>query len=84
MARRIIKHGEDDFIFAILDAVWTTLAGKVNLLPEQLNKIRSVQSVLRLFADCGKSVDERRRVVLRKRIGVSAVQTVLKVIPKHF
>ena len=39
MARRIIKHAEDDFILAILDAVWTTLAGKVDLLPEQLDKI---------------------------------------------
>ena len=84
MARRIIKHGEDDFILAILDAVWTTLAGKVDLFPEQLDKIRSVQSVLRRFADCGQNVDERRRVLLRERNGVRAVQTVLKAIRKHF
>ena len=84
MARRIIKHGEDDFILAILDAVWTTLAGKVDLLPEQLHKIRSVQSVLRRFADRGQSVDERRRVLLQKRNGVRAVQTVLKAIRKQF
>ena len=82
MARRIIRQGDDDLILAILDAVWTTLAGKVDLLPEQLSKIRSVQPVLRRFADRGQSVDERRRVLLRKRNGVRAVQTVLKVIRK--
>ena len=84
MARRIIRQGDDDFILAILDAVWTTLAGKVDLLPEQLDKIRSVQPVLRRFADRGQSVDERRRVLLQKRNGVRAVQTVLKVIRKQF
>ena len=84
MARRIIRQGDDDFILAILDAVWTTLAGKVELLPEQLDKIRSVQPVLRRFADRGQSVDERRRVLLQKRNGVRAVQTVLKVIRKQF
>ena len=84
MARRIIKHGEDDFIYAILDAVWTTLAGKVDLLPEQLDKIRSVQPVLRRFADRGQSVDERRRVPLRKRNGVRAVQILLRAIRKQF
>ena len=84
MARRIIRQGDDDFILAILDAVWTTLAGKVDLLPEQLDKIRSVQPVLRRFADRGQSVDERRCVLLRKRNGVRAVQTVLKAIRKQF
>ena len=83
MARRIIRQGDDDFILAILDAVWTTLAGKVELLPEQLDKIRTVQPVLRRFADRGQSVDERRRVLLQKRNGVRAVQTVLKAIRKH-
>ena len=84
MARRIIRQGDDDFILAILDAVWTTLVGKVALLPEQLDKIRSVQPVLRRFADRGQSVDERRRVLLQKRNGVRAVQTVLKAIRKQF
>ena len=81
-ARHIIQNGDDDFILAILDAVWTTLAGKLNLLPEQLKKIRSVQPILRRFADRGQSVDERRRVLLRKRNGVRAVQIVLKAIRK--
>ena len=84
MARRIIKHGEDDFIFALPDAVWTTLAGKVDLLPEQISKIRIVQSVLRRFADRGQSVDKRRRVLLRKRNGVRAVQILLRAIRKQF
>ena len=27
--RRMIRKGDDDFILAILDAVWTTLDGRV-------------------------------------------------------
>ena len=84
MARRIIRQGDDDFILALLDAVWTTLDGKVDLLPEQLSKIRSVQPVLRQFAGRGQSVDERRRVLLRKRGGVRAVQVLLRAIRKEF
>ena len=45
--RRMIRKGDDDFILAILDAVWTTLDGRVELFEEQLTKIRSVQSVSR-------------------------------------
>ena len=55
-ARHIIQNGDDDFILAILDAVWTTLANKLELLPEQVIKIRSVQSMLRRFADRGQNV----------------------------
>ena len=56
----------------------------MDLLPEQLDKIRSVQSVLRRFADRGQSVDERRRVLLWKRNGVRAVQILLRAIRKQF
>ena len=84
MARRIIRQGDDDFILALLDAVWTTLDGKVDLLPEQLSKIRSVQQVLRRFAGRGQSVDERRRVLLRKRGGLRAVQVLLRAIRNEF
>ena len=84
MARRLIRQGDDDFILAILDAVWTTLDGKVRLLPKQLSKIRSVQTVPRRFANRGQSVDERRNVLLQKHNGVRAVQTVLKAIQEEF
>ena len=65
--RRMIRKGDDDFILAILDAVWTTLDGRVELFEEQLTKIRSVQSVLRRFASRGQSVEERRRQLLTRK-----------------
>ena len=83
-ARRLIQQGEDDFILAILDAVWTTLDGRVSLFPAQLDKIRSMQSVLRLFASQGRSVKERKRVLLKKQNGIRAIQTVFKAIKNQF
>ena len=82
-ARHIIQNGDDDFILAILDAVWTTLAGKLNLLPEQLNKIRAVQPVLRRFADRGQSVDERRRWLLTQS-GIHAIRALFEILQTRF
>ena len=81
--RHMIRKGDDDFILAILDAVWTTLDGRIELFTEQLTKIRSVQSVLRRFASRGQSFEERRRHLLsRKRI--NAIRTVFKLLQTHF
>ena len=81
--RRMIRKGDDDFILAILDAVWTTLDGRVELFEEQLTKIRSVQSVLRRFASRGQSVEERRRQLLTRK-GLNAIRTVFEIIQTHF
>ena len=82
-ARRMIRKGDDDFILAILDAVWITLDGRVELFTEQLAKIRSVQSVLCRFSSRGQIVEERRRQLLsRKRI--NAIRTVFKLLHSHF
>ena len=82
-ARYIIQNGEDDFILSILDAVWTTLAGKVDLLPEQLSKIRSVQPMLRRFADRGQSVEERRRRLLTQN-GIHAIRALFEIFQTRF
>ena len=50
----MIKKGDDDFILAILDVVWTTLDGRVELFTEQFAKIRSIQSVLRRYVSRGQ------------------------------
>ena len=81
--RRMIRSGDDDFILAILDAVWATLDGRVVLLKEQLNKIRSVQSVLRRFASRGQSVEERRRQLLTRN-GIHAIRTVFEILQTRF
>ena len=82
-ARRMIRRGDDDFILAILDAVWATLDRRVVLLKEQLNKIRSVQSVLRRFASRGQSVEERRRQLLTRN-GIHAIRTVFEILQTRF
>ena len=81
--RRFVQQGNDNFILAILDAVWTTLAGKVQLTQEQRKQIRKVQPVLRRFASRGLSVEERRCVLLTEK-GVHAIQTVFNVLQTRF
>ena len=80
---RVIRTGDDEFILAILDAVWTTLDGRVTLLPKHRRTIQSIQSVLRQFASRGQSVEERRRHLLT-RTGIRAIQTVFKILQTHF
>ena len=81
--RRMIRKGDDDFILAILDSVWTTLDGRVELSTRQLRSIRSVQPVLRRFASRGQSVDERRHQLLN-RTGINAIRTVCKILQTRF
>ena len=82
--RRMIRKGDNDFILAILDAVWTTLDGRVvKILPYQREKIRSVQSVLRRFASRGQSVEERRQKLLSRK-GLNAIRTVFEILQTHF
>ena len=50
----MIRKGDDDFILAIVDAVWTTLDRRVKLLPKHRRTIQSVQSVLLQFASVVK------------------------------
>ena len=79
----MIRKGDDDFILAIVDAVWTTLDRRVKLLPKHRRTIQSVQSVLRQFASRGQSVEEiRRRLLTRK--GIHSIQTVFKIMQTHF
>ena len=82
-ALRLIQKSDDDFVLAILDAVWTTLDGKVKLSPTQRKQIQRVQPVLRRFASRGQSVEERRRVLVTTK-GVHAIQTVFNVLQTHF
>ena len=82
-ALRLIQESDDDFVLAILDAVWTTLDGKVKLSPAQRKQIQRVQPVLRRFASRGQSVEERRRVLATTK-GVRAIQTVFNVLQTHF
>ena len=79
---RMIRKGDDDFILAIVDVVWTTLDGRVKLLPKHRRTIQSVQSGLRQFASRGQSFEERRHRLLT-RTGIHAIQTVFKILQTH-
>ena len=76
----MIRKVDDDFILAIVDAVWTTLDGRVKL-PKHRRTIQSVQSVLRRFASRGQSVKRRH---LLTQTGIHATQTVFKILQTHF
>ena len=82
-ARLLFKHLPEDFIFAIVDAVWTTLSGKVPLKPEEVARVKSVQSTLRKIASRGQTVSERR-IVLTSWRGVKAVKTLFNALKEHF
>ncbi len=38
--KALFQHAHGDFIRAIVDAIWTTLEGKLPLQPEQLSSVR--------------------------------------------
>ena len=82
-ARHVIQNADDNFILALLDAVWTTLANKVTLHPEQLSTIRSVQPMLRRFADRGQSVEERQRRLLTQN-GIHAIRALFEIFQTRF
>ena len=82
-ARLIIQRGDDEFVRAINDAVWTTLTGVVPISATERDRIRNVQRVLRRFVRPGLSLDQRRRVILTRQ-GVLALQTVFGILQSHF
>ena len=82
-ARLLFQHAPRDFIRSIVDAVWTTLSGKLKLSPHALDEVRSVQPALRRIATRGQALEERRRALSTKS-GVRAVQKLFSVIHRHF
>lgn len=79
----LFKYADKDFIQAIVDAVWTTLAGKVPLSRKQLEKIRSTQGVLRKLASKRGSIKERRKLLCTQK-GGNALTELISTIQTHF
>lgn len=79
----LFKHGDSEFISAIVDAIWTTLAGKVPLSKKQKSKIRSVQDILRRIAAERRSVNQRRRLLSSQR-GGNAITDLITIIKDRF
>lgn len=82
-ARLLFKQAPNEFIRAIIDATWTTLSGKLNLTPHDLDQVKSVQPALRRIATRGQTFDKRRRV-LSTSSGIKAIQKLMSIVQAHF
>ena len=79
----LFKHGDSQFISAIVDAIWTTLAGKVPLTKKQKSKIQDVQGILRRIVTERRTVKQRRRLLASQR-GGNAVTDLISIIKDRF
>ena len=79
----IFKHVNEDFIRAIVDAVWTTLDKKVPLLPKQNGKLLKQEVCLRKIADTGRTITQKRRLLCRQE-GRNAAIDFMSIVNEHF
>ena len=62
-ARILFKRAPQESIRAIIDAAWTTLAGKLNLSQKDIDGIRMMQPALWRIALRGQTLDDRRTLL---------------------
>ena len=79
----LFKHGDEEFIRAIVDAVWTTLEKKVPLRPKQKSKLLKQEVCLRKIADTGRMIAQKRRLLCRQEGGNAAVD-LMNIVNEHF
>ena len=82
-ARILFDRTPQDFICAIIDAVWTTLMDKLNLSKKDIDEIRRVQFELRRIASRGQTLDVCRTLLARSS-GIKAVRVLFTVLQSHF
>ena len=58
---------------AIVDAIWTTLEGKLPLKPEQLSSVRKNKLTLRRIASKNQTLAQRRKLLCKQRGGNAAI-----------
>ena len=81
--KSLFKHANEDFIRAIVDAVWTTLDKKVPLRPKQKAKILKQEECLRKIADRGRTIEQKRRLLCRQEGGNAAID-LINIVNEHF
>ena len=81
--RILFQHSEGDFIRAIVDAIWTTLEGKLLLNPEQLSTVRKNKLTLQRIASKNRTIQQRRKLLCEQRGGNAAID-LLNIIKEHF
>ena len=82
-ARLLFNRAPKDFIRAIVDVTWTSLSGKLNFTPHDLEQVKSVQAALRRIASRGQTLDERRRILITSS-GTKAIQKLMSIVQTHF
>ncbi len=81
--KSLFKHANEEFIRAIVDAVWTTLDKKVPLRPKQKAKILKQELCLRKIADRGRTIEPKRRLLCRQEGGNVAID-LISIVNEHF
>ena len=81
--RVLFQHTHGDFIRAIVDAIWTTLEGKLSLKPEQLSNVRKNKLILQRIVSKNRTLQQRRNLLCEQRGGNSAID-LLNIIKDHF
>lgn len=81
--KALFRHGDSEFIKAIVDIVWTILENKVPLQQKEKAKILEQENVLRRIADRGRSIEEKRRLLCRQDGGNAAID-LINIANEHF
>ena len=74
--KALFKYGDDEFVKAIVDIVWTILEKKVPLNPKQKTKLLKQEGVLRKIADRGRTIEQKRRLLCSQEGGNAAIDLI--------
>ena len=81
--KALFRHGDTEFIKAIVDIVWTILEKKIPFQQKKKAKILKQENVLRRIADRGRSIEEKRRLLCRQDEGNAAID-LINIANEHF
>ena len=81
--RILFQHSQGDFIRVIVDAICTTLEGKLSLKPKQLSNVRKNKLILQRIASENRTIQQRRKLLCEQRGGNAAID-LLNIIKDHF
>lgn len=79
----LLKHGHGNLIRAVVDAIWTTLEGKLPLSPDHLSIVRKNKSTLQRIASKNRTIHQRRQL-LCTRTGGNAAIDLIKIVNQYF
>ena len=77
------KKGSREFIKALVDAIWTTLDGRLPFSNKNKKLIRSKQNILRKIVAKNTSLKKRRRLLASQQGGNAAVD-LMHIIKTYF